>query len=241
MASMLMKRILEKIVNGRTDLVAVYLDEGNPANKSDAQGISIMQWCAYHGDVSAVRLLIEHGASLKLLGSDLGINAAAFHGHWQLCQFLLENGAGPRSALPDTGETPLHAALCRANRPVDAHIVRLLLNHKADPNAPTRPGAETGAFMRDCRTRGETPLHRAAAFGSLAAIEQLLAAGADKMLKDAHGDTPLSWASWHLRPPEVLRLLCYGSFSIHPENDADYDHGRGWGQLDLHRRGKPLL
>ena len=68
-------------------------------------------------------------------------------------------------------------------------------------------GIETGAFMRDVRTRGETPLHRAAAFGSEATIRMLLDAGADRHLRDAHGDSPLSWASWHLRPRSVLRLL----------------------------------
>lgn len=236
-----MNRIVEQIANGRTDLVADYLQHGNAADGTDPGGVSLLQWCAYHGDVSAIRLLLQHGASLTLLGADLGINAAAFHGHWPLCQFLLDHGADADSALADTGETPLHATLCKANRPVDAHIVSLLLEKKADPNAITNPGVETGAFMRDCRTRGETPLHRAAAFGSISAIEQLLEAGADKTLKDTNGDTPLSWASWHLRPPPVLRLLCYGSFSIHPDNDSDYDHGYGWGQLDQHRRSKPLL
>jgi palmitoyltransferase len=32
-----------------------------------------------------------------------------------------------------------------------------------------------------------------------------------------NGDTPLSWASWHLRPDAILRRLCYGAFSIHPD------------------------
>ena len=32
--------------------------------------------------------------------------------------------------------------------------------------------------MRDCRTKGETPLHRAAAFGGEETIDLLLAAGA---------------------------------------------------------------
>ena len=51
--------------------------------------------------------------------------------------------------------------------------------------------------MRDVRTRGETPLHRAAAFGSEQSIQMLLAAGARLDAKDIHGDSPLTWASWH--------------------------------------------
>jgi ankyrin repeat protein len=29
--------------------------------------------------------------------------------------------------------------------------------------------------------------------------------------RDANGETPLSWASWHLRPRPILRLLTYGN------------------------------
>ena len=66
--------------------------------------------------------------------------------------------------------------------------------------------------MRDVRTRGETPLHRAAAFGSEQSIQMLLAAGARLDAKDIHGDSPLTWASWHLRPRSILRLLRYGVY-----------------------------
>ncbi|MCY3006233.1 MAG: ankyrin repeat domain-containing protein [Planctomycetota bacterium] len=66
--------------------------------------------------------------------------------------------------------------------------------------------------MRDVRTRGETPLHRAAAFGSEQSIQMLLDAGALLDAKDIHGDSPLTWASWHLRPRSILQLLCYGEY-----------------------------
>jgi len=72
--------------------------------------------------------------------------------------------------------------------------------------------------MRDCRTKGETPLHRAAAFGGEDTIKLLLDAGARIDAADANGDTPLSWASWYLRPASILRMLCYGNFRIHPDN-----------------------
>ena len=70
--------------------------------------------------------------------------------------------------------------------------------------------------MRDCRTRQETPLHRAAAFASAETIQLLLDAGAKIDAKDANGDSPLSWGSWHLCPDSILRKLLYDSFSIHP-------------------------
>jgi hypothetical protein len=53
--------------------------------------------------------------------------------------------------------------------------------------------------------------------------------------KDVNGDSPLTWASWHLRPDAILRMLCYGSFSIHPASRSTYDHGLGWGIMGVGR------
>jgi ankyrin repeat protein len=172
-----------------------------------------MQWCAYYGDVSAIRFLLAQGESLKSLGTDMGLNAAAFHGHWRLCQFLLERGADANVRESETGETPLHAALS-SHRASQHLVVKVLLVAGADPNLPTKLSAESGAFMRDCRTRQETPLHRAA-FASAETIQLLLDAGAKIDAKDANGDSPLSWASWHLRPDSILRKLLYNGFKIH--------------------------
>lgn len=115
-----------------------------------------------------------------------------------------------RSAgYPANSMTPLHVALCKTGRPDDVRILKILLTHGADPNVVTREGAATGAFMRDCRTKGETPLHRAAAFGTEeSSIQLLVDAGAIVDAKDMSGDSPLTWASWHHRSAGVLRKLC---------------------------------
>ncbi len=220
--------MLDRIVDGRTDLVFDYLAGGHPATSRDRHGTPLIKWCAHHGDVSAVRFLLASGESLESLGENFDLNGAAFHGHWQLCRFLIEKGADVNRPLPDTGETPLHAALCKANRPGYDRVVETLLAHGANPNCVTKPTVETGAFMRDCRTKAETPLHRAAAFGSERAVQLLLDAGADREARDMNGDSPLTWASWHLRPASILRKLCYGHFTIHPGNVSTYDHGMGW-------------
>lgn len=221
--------MLDRITNGRTDLVFEYVGQGHPATAQDKGGVALIKWCAYYGDVSAIRFLLSHGESLRTLGENLDLNGAAFHGHWRLCQFLIENGADVNQPLADTGETPLHAALCKANRPSYDYVVKLLLANGANPNCATKPSVETGAFMRDARTKGETPLHRAAAYGTEEAIERLIEAGARLDAKDMNGDTPLSWASWHLRPASMLKRLCYGEFSIHPDYvaRATSDHGAG--------------
>jgi len=207
--------MLERIAEGRTDLVFDYVKKGHPPTSKTSDGSSLMQWCAYYGDASAIKFLLEKGETLGSLGQDMGINAAAFHGHWRLCQFLIESGANVNSRETDTGETPLHAALS-SHRVPQHWVVQVLLAGGADPNIATNPSAESGAFMRDVRTRGETPLHRAAAFASADTIQLLLDNGAKIDAKDANGDSPLTWASWHLRPDSVLRKLLYDGFSIHP-------------------------
>lgn len=206
--------LLKQIADGRTDLVFDFLAAGNAATYADENGVSLIQWCAYYGDVSAIRYLLSQGESVQSLGDNLDLNGAAFHGHWRLCKFLIERGANVNQALPDTGETPLHAALCTSNRLAHDLVIRVLLSQGAKPNCVTKPCMETGGFMRDCRTKEETPLHRAAAFGSEETIQLLLDAGAVIEAKDMDGETPLSWGSWHLRPDAILRKLCYGEYRI---------------------------
>ena len=210
--------LLQRIGNGRTDLVLELLAASDSALILREHGKNLLGWSAYFGDTSACRVLLRAGQSLTLLGADLGLNGAAFHGHWQLCEFLLENGASARFADPATGETPLHSALTNDDRLRYDLVVYVLLRAGADPNAVTTPGVPTGSFMRDARTRGESPLHRAALFGTPQTISLLLESGASREAVDVSGETPLAWASWARRPAEVLRLLLYGDHRIHPNH-----------------------
>lgn len=209
--------MFDRIAHGRTDLVFDHLSEGHAANSIDSNGVSLIKWCGYYGDVSAIRFLLAKGESLESLGDNFDLNGAAFHGHWQLCQFLIEHGADVNYPQADTGETPLHAALSTSDRLAHDLVLKVLLDAGANPNCVTRTSVETGSFMRDCRTKGETPLHRAASFGTEETIQLLLDADATIDAKDMHGDSPLTWASWHLRPDSILRMLCYGDFSIRPK------------------------
>lgn len=206
------KNIMEQITDGRTDLVFDYVAAGHAGTSADRDGVSLLQWCSYYGDVSAIKFLLANGESLTSLGELYGLSTAAFHGHPHLCQFLIEQGADVNQAQVSTGETPLHSALCTTDRSKHDQVLKALLGKGANPNCVTKPAVETDAFMRDIRTRAETPLHRAAAFGTEATIQMLLDAGARIDVKDMNGDSPLTWASWHLRPRPILRKLCYGRF-----------------------------
>lgn len=209
---MMTSSLLTQISDGRTDLVFAYLIEGHPATSRDASGVPLIQLCAYYGDVSAIKHLLTNGEELAALGDNLDLNGAVFHGHVNLCGFLIENGADVSKPLAPTGETPLHSALCTTDRRSRDQIIQLLLAHGANANCATNPSVETESFMRDCRTKAETPLHRAAAFGTEATIQLLLDAGAQRDAKDMNGDSPLGWASWYARPRPIIRQLCYGRF-----------------------------
>jgi uncharacterized protein len=232
--------MLDRIADGRTDLVFNYVGNGGAATE-EFQGAALIRHCAYYGDVSAIKYLLAHGESLDALGENFDLNGACYHGHWRLCQFLIDDGADVNFAQADTGETALHSVLCKTNRVTYTPLVKILLAAGADPNRSTIPGVETGAFMRDCRTKGETPLHRAAAFGNEEDIGLLIAAGAQVDAKDANGDTPLGWASWYLRPGAVLHLLCYGDFRINQRRRQQTTSEPANGSMEGTLSGTPHL
>jgi uncharacterized protein len=225
------QEILTHITDGRTDLVFDLLRLPDWRETLHEGPVQTLQWFVYYNDVTALKAVLEAGGDLSSLSLDRELGHAAFFGHWKVCDFLIRHGANVNAALPDTGETPLHGALAKAGRPYYLYVVRLLVERGADVNARTIPGQETGAFMRDVRTKGETPLHRAAAYADEAIIAFLLEHGADREARDSHGDSPLSWASEHLRPGSILALLTFGSHRI-GENSRKRnisDHGAGWG------------
>ncbi len=223
--------LLNRISQGRTDLVFELLRLKDWQATLHRGQVKPLQWLVYYDDVTALKAVLEAGGDLSSLDLGLELGHAAFFGHWKVCDFLLQHGADVNASVKETGERPLHGALAKAGRPYYGYVVRLLLEHGADVNAATIPGQETGAFMRDVRTKGETPLHRAAAYADADMVALLLEYGADREARDANGDSPLSWASEHLRPGSILQLLAFGS---HHVSDGHVlantsDHGSGWG------------
>ncbi|MBK1816921.1 ankyrin repeat domain-containing protein [Luteolibacter yonseiensis] len=167
---------------------------------------------AWDGDLKRMETCLGRGAGVNARpNGSSALEAAAYHGKAEACEFLLERGADADACHEPTGETVLHQAITKRDAE-RTRIVELLVAAGAEVNRRTVPGVVTQSFARDIRTRGETPLHRAAAYGDVEMIRILVSAGADKAARDAHGESPLTWASWHLRENDVLRLLLHGGF-----------------------------
>jgi len=163
---------------------------------------------------AVVEYLLAMGADpnrQKNEGGHSVLLGVAYFNNLECVRLLLYAGADAEAVVPETGETALHNALIGLGRDVsaaDRHAVaKLLVEHGADVNRRTIPGQPSLAFWRDVRTRGETPLHRAAAYAEEETVEFLLQSGADKAIRDANGDSPQSWASWHWRPKSLIDLL----------------------------------
>ncbi len=226
-----MSKIIQAISAGRTDYIFRLLSSVDWKEQLHKGTVKPLQWLVYYDDLTALRAVLQAGGDLSSIDLNAELGNAAFFGHWKICDFLIGEGADVNAVVDKTAETPLHNALAKAGRPYYIYTVRLLIEKGADINAKTIPRLDTGAFMRDVRTAGETPLHRAAAYADERTIKFLLENGADKTSKDAHGDSPLSWASRHLRPGTILALLSYGEHRIgegHRLKNKS-DHGQGWG------------
>ena len=238
------QKILEYISRGRTDFIIKLMQLSNWQELLNKGRIKPLQWLVYYNDTTGLRFVVENGGSLDSINISDELGNAAFFGHYKVCDFLINQGADVNYHVDKTNETPLHNALAKAGRPYYYYVVKLLVDKGADINAKTIPYIETGAFMRDVRTKGETPLHRAAAYSDEKTIKFLLDNGADKEAKDAYGNSPLTWASEHLRPGSILILLAYGDHNVsegHREKNTS-DHGHNWGNaMDWNLIGDYLL
>jgi ankyrin repeat protein len=169
---------------GDLDEVRRLLDSGADPNSTDEHGSGTLMTF----QPAMVEYLLSRGADPNVQTNENGssvLAGLAYMNALECVRLLLRAGADPNRGRDASGETPLHHAVA-TDESDRTPLVKLLLDHGADPNAKTKPGVTSYNFWREARTRGETPLHRAAAFSPRETIELLLAAGADRTVHDAN-------------------------------------------------------
>ncbi|MEM7366419.1 MAG: ankyrin repeat domain-containing protein, partial [Pseudomonadota bacterium] len=130
-------------------------------------------------DVALIARKLEQGLdpNTTVDGDTEGVTLLAVHcflGHPPIVQQLLQHGADPDRGRGTSDETPLHHVLAGGGGDqYQLQIVNALLAARADPNKACGTGIVTANFMRDVKVRGERPLHRAAAYSSIAVIRTL--------------------------------------------------------------------
>jgi uncharacterized protein len=202
-------KMLTAVRDGDLVTVEKLVDQGADINYTDAWGNFAMFAAAWEGNTNALDLFYKLGAKISFENANLLCNAA-YNGKLYSVQWLLDKGEDANFIFADTGENALHYTLSKTSEMSErTEIVKTLIAAGTDVTQKTIAGKSTLCFMRDAYLKGETALHRAAAYGNTAIIQMLLDAGADPTTKDANGDTPISWGSWHLRDADVLRLLLY--------------------------------
>jgi len=215
--STLDEQMLEAALNGDLPAVEELVAKGADINFMNQWGTTAVFSAAWEGNIEALDLFYNLGANITFEQTNLLCNAA-FNGKTASVKWLLEKGENVNFSFINTGENVLHYTLCKTSEMEErAEIVKLLLVAGTDVNKKTIAGSKDGlCFMRDVSLRGETPLHRAAAYASVNIVKMLIDAGADISMKDANGDSPIAWGSWHLRDSDLLRLLVYeGVAPIH--------------------------
>lgn len=203
------KKMLTAAFDGDLATVEKLVSQGADINYTDDWGNFAMFAAAWEGNIKALDLFYNLGAKISFDDSNLLCNAA-FNGKVDSVKWLLDKGENANFSFTNTGENTLHYTISKTSEMDDrVEIVRVLIAAGADVNKKTLTGKSTLCFMRDAYLKGESPLHRAAAFGNVSIIKMLIDAGAEPSMKDANGDTPISWGSWYLRDADVLRLLIY--------------------------------
>lgn len=172
--------------------LAPFLERGADVNAANTAGLTALMKAV--SDVEKIRLLLKRGAKVN------GVSGA---GNTALIIACFEFGAAPvvRELLKAGGDVRAANkrganALMAAAEAGDVDVLRLLLDHGADPNSKATPRKSGGDI---------TALMTAAQLGHLEFVRTLLDRGADVNLQTAHGNA-VHFAAFTQRQ-DVLRLL----------------------------------
>ena len=200
------------------EVARALIEHGADVRAKSKSGFTPLLFAARQGNVESARLLVERGVDVneKAPGGLTPLLVAADSGQEAFAIFLAEKGADVKAADPN-GLTALHYAVRKGHtilmywqnrgEPGDAYrfrsnmpeLVKVLLEHGADPNARIKKGNRLNPESAGARPQlglaGATPFFLAAATGDVGIMRALLAKGADPDLITQDRTTPLMVAA----------------------------------------------
>jgi len=205
---------------GHADVVSALIEAGADVHARLASGFTPLLFAVREGRTNVVRLLLRAGAEVNELvpaGQRKGYGGrmppvgttplllAVQNAHYELAAYLLEEGADPNAALP--GYTPLHAITAvrkpgvgdndpapeGSGRTTSIELVKALVAHGADLNARmTRRANLSNTRLNEI---GATPFMLAALTADAELMRTFAALGADTVIPNVDGSTPLMAAA----------------------------------------------
>jgi ankyrin repeat protein len=198
--------------NGQLTAMQWLVAQGADIHTKDGDGDNTLYYAACDGQLAAMQWLVAQGVDIhtKDVSGTTALHAAAYGGHVAVVSWLVEQGM-PLATQSGDGHTALDVARQTGQKAVvqwltkaeakAADTVKSLLAAfvdaiRAGDVAAMARAVEGGASVTaGLDEHGSTALHTAACDGQLAAMQWLVAQGADIHTKDAYGATTLHAAA----------------------------------------------
>lgn len=183
--------IKDVIIKGDEDLIEHLFSYKNRINRKDNEGLTPLHISVMHGNLKTVEAIIKKGAIINTVDNygRTPLYYAALYVKPEITALLLKNGANPNIADRE-GKSPLCIGYSGSRD--NGEILKALVKSGCKLN------------IRD--NNGWTALHWAAFYGKEEAVKTLLESGADPLLKNKAGQTPLEM----LKSESISQPWLYG-------------------------------
>jgi ankyrin repeat protein len=194
------------VMKNQPAAMTTLLDLGANTESLDEARFSALDLAAFEGRHDLARMLLERGAKVRLPA------AVALHRTEDVERLLRQD---PGTLKPGGGWGHL---ILRASERAPGDVIETLIRNGASVNVRDNPKTSID------NTSGYTPLHAAAWYGNLSAIEVLMKHGADVRAREEkyHG-TPAGWADY-AGHKEACDLILRGSIDIIEAIQYDMTH-----------------